>query len=109
VKGSQVIEFLEKALDLYGLNFKEKTDMITYWLPQMQDNKWNLIQFVETEQYEKEAQLQIEPTPDVIIRLFMIFQASKVSVSECKGKLPDFPPTRRGLTVVEWGGMNLDS
>lgn len=65
--------FLDKALARLGLNFRERCDMITYWLAQLLARPFNVIYFVEQQHYQEAAGLDISPSPDVIIRVFMVF------------------------------------
>jgi hypothetical protein len=55
-----------------GLTPREYNEFIVYWLPQMQDNKYNLITF-QWEAYEELAPLAISPAPDSSLRVFMVF------------------------------------
>ena len=66
--------FLDEALERLGLNVRERCDMITYWLPQLESSPFNAIYFVQTALYEKAARLTIVPAPDVTIRVFMAFR-----------------------------------
>ena len=45
VAGSDTAAFLENALHDLGLTRKEANEFIVYWLPQMQENPYNLIAF----------------------------------------------------------------
>ena len=45
VAGSDTAAFLENALRDLGLTRKEANEFIVYWLPQMQENPYNLIAF----------------------------------------------------------------
>ncbi|CAN0133014.1 unnamed protein product [Ectocarpus sp. 13 AM-2016] len=66
--------FLDRALERLGLNMRERCDMVTYWLPQLESSAFNVIYFVDVERYEKTARLSIAPAPDVTIRVFMAFR-----------------------------------
>lgn len=101
VKGEDTISFLEEKLSILGLNEKEQTDFITYWLPEMQDNPYNYIYFAG-EDYTNQAKLTIAPTPDSLIRVFMVFEALQEPVDIPIQELT--PVERKGFTVVEWGG-----
>ena len=52
VSGEDTAAFLENALTQLGLNREEANEFIIYWLPQMQDNAYNLIS--ETDYPEQE-------------------------------------------------------
>jgi len=105
VHGDEVATFLEKTLTTLGLEHNERNDFITYWLPTLERNKWNLISFLDKE-YTDEFELQITPPPDTIIRVFMVFK----NISEfIEIDIPILIPVeRKGFVAVEWGGMNLD-
>ena len=46
----------------------------------MSRNSYNIVQFLEKSEYEKYANMTIHPKPDMLIRLFMIFQASDTKI-----------------------------
>lgn len=101
VKGEDTGEFLQKTLGTLGLTPKEYNDFIVYWLPEMQQNPYNLITFA-TDEYEEIAPLEISPKPDSILRVHMVYKALTEPVEIPEQTL--LPFTRRGFTVVEWGG-----
>lgn len=105
VKGEDTSEFLETKLTELGLNSKEANEFIVYWLPLMETNKYNVILF-DTKEYEKFAELNVNPKPDNIIRVFMQFYASEEFVDLKEPEVNEMP-NRSGFTVVEWGGSEL--
>jgi len=105
VAGDKAVEFLEEKLSILGLNDAEKEDFITYWYPVMKRNKFNMVKFL-TEEYTDTAKLDINPKPDTLTRVFMAFKASSAEVDIKEQELTAI--TRKGYTVVEWGGVNLD-
>lgn len=108
-KGSDTLKFFEDCLPKLGLNSGEMDDFITYWLPYMVDNPYNVVSF-ETVEYEKAVTLSVTPKPDTVLRVFMIWYPSDVSVKELPlQKLGKNVSKRSGKTVVEWGGMEIDS
>jgi hypothetical protein len=104
VKGSDTKIFLQSTLSQLGLVPKEYNEMIVYWLPKMEHNKYNLIHFAGSE-YTDEAKLTITPTPDSLLRVFMVFKPlekyQKIQPQDIK------PFERNGFTVVEWGGTQI--
>ncbi len=104
VAGGDTAGFLEEKLALLGLCDREAGDFITYWLPRMQDNPYNLVTF-QQEAYTDHARLTITPEPDSMLRVFMVFQPLEEPVSVPEPPLPGFD--RSGFTVVEWGGTEL--
>lgn len=101
VKGTETERFLQNALSTMGLTPREYNDFIVYWLPEMQGNAYNLITFA-TKEYEALAPLTVSPQPDSILRVHMVYKALKTPIQVKEQKLTPF--TRKGFTVVEWGG-----
>ncbi len=104
VKGEDTAAFLEKALAKLGLNRREANEFIVYWLPLMEQNTYNIISF-QTDSYTDAAQLQIDPAPDTLIRVFMAWKAADAFVDLPEQEL--IAPERTGFTVVEWGGTEV--
>ena len=105
VKGEDTAAFLENALAELGLNEHEANEFIIYWLPQMEQNAYNVISF-QTERYIDAARLAIAPAPDTLIRVFMAWQPSEVYVRLEEQQLT--APAREGFVAVEWGGTKLE-
>ena len=105
VPGEDTAVFLEDALEQLGLTRREANEFIVYWLPQMEQNPYNLICFQE-EAYTELARLEITPTPDTLLRVFMTWQPSGDYVNLEEQTLT--APERTGFTVVEWGGAEID-
>ncbi len=101
VRGEDTAAFLEWALAEQGLTQREANEFIIYWLPRMQDNTYNVISFQSTA-YTDTAVLDITPTPDSVLRVFMAYYAADVAVEMQAQALESFD--RNGFTVVEWGG-----
>ena len=93
--------FSPRKLAEIGLTPREYNEFIVYWLPKMQDNPYNLISF-QSEAYTDAAKLDIDPTPDSVLRVFMAWKPL--------GRPQNIEPQtfasfeRNGFTVVEWGG-----
>ncbi len=104
VKGEDTAAFLEEALAKLGLNRREANEVIIYWLPQMQENPYNIISF-QGAAYTDAARLEITPSPDTLIRVFMAYRPSAEAVDIEPQVLT--APKREGFTVVEWGGTEL--
>lgn len=104
VTGEDTAEFLEVKLDEIGLNRKEANEFIVYWLPRMQENKYNLITF-QNEIYTDAAKLKIYPEPDSILRVFMAYKALEEPIEIEEPIIKTFK--REGFTVVEWGGAEV--
>ena len=104
VKGEDTAVFLEKALEKLGLNRREANEFIVYWLPLMEQNPYNIISF-QTDVYTNAAQLQIDPAPDTLIRVFMAWKATDSIIELPEQELT--APERAGFTVIEWGGTEV--
>lgn len=105
VAGRDTAEFLrEKALAL-GLTEKEANEFVIYWLPQMQDNKYNYVYFA-IDEYVKKAELSVSPKADTTIRFMMLFKPLDQKLAVKEQILPK-TPVRNGFTVVEWGGCKI--
>lgn len=104
VRGDETEKFLLEKLEYLGLTPREYNEFIVYWLPIMQENKYNLITFAG-EEYENLAQLKITPQPDSILRIMMLFKPLNKPVKVEEQQLKPF--VRKGFTVVEWGGTQV--
>lgn len=102
VMGSDTAVFLEEQLSYMRLSDKEQDDFITYWLPRMQGNPYNLISF-QFGNYDDYEDLRISPEPDCMVKVFMAYKPLKEPVEIAPQALPG--AERCGFTVVEWGGM----
>lgn len=101
VKSEDTAEFLRGALSTLGLTPREYNEFIVFWLPFMQDNKYNVISF-QYDCYTDNAVLSVTPEPDTVLRVFMAFYESDEYVDIPKQELTT--TERKGFTVVEWGG-----
>ena len=104
VKGTDTVAFLQEKLAYMGLTPREYNEFIVYWLPQMQDNPYNLISF-QGAAYTDNAKLIIEPKPDSVLRVFMAFKPLQYPIDIPPQELKTFE--RKGFTVVEWGGTQV--
>ncbi len=102
VKWEDTISFLEEKLAVLWLNEREAEEFIIYWLPQMENNKYNLIRFETKEEQDENMPLNITPTPDTVIRVMMDWKAIKEPIDIPEQEL--VTPTRTWFTVVEWWG-----
>ena len=104
VAGADTADFLREKLAEIGLTPREYNEFIVYWLPKMQDTPYNLISF-QSEAYTDAAKLDIDPTPDSVLRVFMAWKPlSKPQTIEPQTFTPF---ARDGFTVVEWGGCEV--
>ena len=104
VPGEETAAFLEDALAQLGLTRAEANEFIIYWLPQMEQNAYNLISFQQSA-YTDAARLTITPQPDTLLRVFMAWKPLTKAVEIAPQTLT--APERTGFTAVEWGGAKV--
>ena len=101
VAGKDTVKFLREKLMYIGLTAREANEFIIYWLPKMQDDPYNIIT-LHTDDYARSVPLNVSPSPDTIIRVFMTYRSSDTPVDIPEQELPHYE--RNGFTLVEWGG-----
>lgn len=104
VPGNETESFLRETLAEMGLTPREYNDFITYWVPKMQGNKYNLISF-SGEEYSEAAKLTVSPAPDSVLRVHMVWMALDEPVDIPAQSFKPFE--RRGFTLAEWGGTEV--
>ena len=105
VKGEDTISFLEEKLSILGLTERESNEFIIYWLPKLENNKYNYIRFESIEEINKYMPLEITPRPDTLIRVYMVYKPLDEYIDVKEPKLNTL--VRTGFTVVEWGGAKI--
>ena len=106
IKGEDTQTFLEEKLEILGLNYKESNEFIMYWLPILENNKYNYIRFQTLDEINKNMELDINPKPDTLIRVRMEYKPLNKEIKVKEQELT--PVERKGYTVVEWGGTNIN-
>lgn len=94
-------DFLEEKLKFLGLNDKEMTDFITFWLPVLLKNKLSICTF-QSQEFFDHIPLNVSPKPDTLIRIFLTIKKIDSPIEIKEQKLQHHE--RKGFTVVEWGG-----
>jgi hypothetical protein len=105
IQGKDVANFLEEKLLVLGLNEREANEFIIYWLPKMENNKYNYIRFRTDEEINNYMRLDISPKPDSLIRVVMDFKPLDKYKTVKEQEL--ITPARTGFVAVEWGGREL--
>ena len=106
IEGEGVARFLEEKLEILGLNYKEKEEFITYWLPKMEKNKYNYVKFLTADEIEEDMAIEVSVEPETTIRVRMIFSGMEEWRDVKEQKLEN-APGRNGFTLVEWGGSEI--
>ncbi len=104
VKKENTIEFLQDKLSYLWLTPKEYNEFIVFRLPLMMKNDYNIISFL-TDQYTSQAPLYIQPRPDSMQRVFMVFHGVDEWYTIPLQHLN--PWTRSWFSVVEWWWAEL--
>ncbi len=107
VEGDRTAEFLEEKLEILGLNARESEEFIIYWLPQLQNNKYNYIRFASMDEINGYMPLDVDPQPDTIIRVLMLYKPLEKPIDVNEQQLNP-TPSRDGFTLIEWGGSKLE-
>ena len=106
IKGEDTISFLEQKLEQLGLTERESAEFIIYWLPKLENAKYNLIRFQTLAEQNKNMPLNIIPAPQTLIRVMMEYKNLDEPIQIEEQNLPS-KPGRNGFTVIEWGGTKL--
>ncbi|CAA7263591.1 unnamed protein product [Cyclocybe aegerita] len=122
---TNITPYLDKELQELGLHTEARMSFISFWLPAMLKHKYIALRFLPQDAYERAAPLAVTPRPDVITRVYMVFQGVgdedlaswdaarkrgtkeqgiwKYIVGVDKSRIED-----KGLfRVLEWGGMEI--
>jgi hypothetical protein len=105
IPGKDTISFLEDKLAILGLSEREANEFIIYWLPKMENNKYNYIRFRTSDEINNYMKLDISPKPDSVIRVVMDFKSLNKYLVVNQQKLTT--PVRSGFVAVEWGAREL--
>ena len=105
VPKEKLTEFFIEKLEHIGLNNQETNEFIQYWLPILEQNKYNFIHFLVNEECNEIAILKVYPKPETVIRIYMEFYGLENYTRINEQKLPK--TERKGFTIVEWGGADF--
>jgi hypothetical protein len=106
VKSANVVNFLESKLTSLGLTSTEQADFITFWGPQLIKTESCYVQFLVNDECALFADLVINPTPNNLNRIYIIWSSD---IPSKDGLVPqEFEKLdRSGFTVLEWGGAEI--
>lgn len=103
VKQADLIPTINDHLTKLGLNEKEKSDFLDYWIPKLPKDPYVRLSWLTTGQMNRLAPLTIDPRPDTMIRVFLDYEGLAKPIELKTQNLTAVP--RKGFTVVEWGGV----
>lgn len=110
IKTDSTVSFLENKLAYLGLNNKEATDFITFWVPGLEQKEYAYIQFFVDDVYDNNiGDLIVNPKPNSTRRIYMVYNSTQNSTPLIDIKEQDLPKFKReGFTVIEWGGSEVN-
>jgi hypothetical protein len=107
VSKNNLASFMNSTLDSIGFSAQEKSDMVSYWIPEMlkKNMPYYRISFFQTAQMDQFIPMKVTPQPQSVYRLFLDW-----SPLDKEPSTPLKPETlshvvRSGFTLVEWGGL----
>ena len=103
VKQADLKSTLESQLIKLGLNNKERSDFISFWMTKLPTTPYVRLSWLMTQDMNQVAPLTITPSPQTIIRVFLDYQGLQKPITIKSQALTTIP--REGFTVVEWGGL----
>ncbi|KAK0471002.1 hypothetical protein IW261DRAFT_1612333 [Armillaria novae-zelandiae] len=121
----KTVLYLDEALAALGLHVEARISFITHWLPSILKHDFVALRFLLQASYEHAAPLDVEPKPDVITRVFMLFKrVCEDELDEWEGALLrasenvdvwkgvvgaeyDMAKDKALFRVLEWGGMEV--
>lgn len=117
---------LDDTLSRISLHTSARNDFITYWLPKFihihERGQKIAMRFVNQVKFATSARLEVEPLPDVVTRVFMLFggvEDDKLGWEDRKEDVKEFDWVKivgvkdkaycsTAYRVLEWGGMEVD-
>ena len=107
VKYDDLQSWFSTNLQLLGLNQKETSQFMEYWLKRLDKNPYYQVFLIDNNFLNQNMKLMINPTPDTIIRLIFAFKKIDQPISVTNPQI--ITPQRNGFTVVEWGGATFQN
>lgn len=90
-----------------GLSVSERAELLSYWIPKLQNLGEPYILLSVFPQQEKDTidHVEINPKPDTFIQMIFYFKGLSSPITVSPLVLPVSIPQRIGFTAVEWGGI----
>lgn len=104
VKHVDALKTIKTQLVDQGLNDNEIKDFTQYWQDKIPASPYVRLTWFNTAQMDALAPLKVTPKPDTSIRVFLDMAGLEKPISLPKQNLKN--TTRRGFTLVEWGGLS---
>ena len=104
VEYAKLKEWFEEYLPKLGLNKKETEQFEEYWLAKLRKAKYYDLRILDNKFLSENMDLVIEPKPETLLRLNFFFKPISTMTELKAPVIKEF--TRKGFTVVEWGGID---
>jgi len=100
-------KWFDEYLDKLGLNKKEKTQFMEYWMERLSESAYYELKLLSSEFLAEHTKLIITPQPDILIRVIFHFRPLDKPMDKSKSLTAPVieTPQREGFVVVEWGGI----
>jgi hypothetical protein len=96
--------WFDEYLPKLGLNQKEKEQFEEYWMGKLRIANYYDIRILDNKFLSENMDLIINPKPETLLRLNFYFQPLSAKTELTAPEIKEV--TRKGFTVVEWGGIN---
>lgn len=103
VETEKAPETIRMQLSYIGLNDKEISDFLEFWLPKLPRTKYTRLTWLQNREMDLLAPIYVNPRPDSIIRAFLDFEGLDEPTKIEPQKL--LRMNRSGFVLVEWGGL----
>ena len=94
----ELLPYLDATLKALSLHTAARNDFITYWLPKLAKKPFVALRFLPQAAYERAAALEVQPAPEVVTRVFMLFRG----VSAEDAQQPMWQAARARVGEVDW-------
>ncbi len=95
---TELLPYIDGVLKSLSLHTSARNDFITYWLPALSKKRYVALRFLPQAAYERGAELEVTPAPDVVTRVFMLFRGIPSDDAESA----DWQPARGRAAKVDW-------
>ena len=102
---SDLTSFFKNILKGFGFNEIEIKDFLDYWTKKLPISSFYAIYPLSAESLEKICPLEIKPSPEKVLRLWLVFNPLAQKKHLDTPKIQSF--SRSGFTATEWGGIIL--
>lgn len=103
VPPAEMENLLTTILPQLGLNYKESKEFKEYWIKVLPKSPYYFVGVMPESDIDAMAPLTVSPKPDTVKRVTLYFKPLEKKETVQAPKITPF--TRKGFTVIEWGGL----